>query len=368
MTVTTALEPLQSRVAWVRQELRATLAAFEPAGPWDEDLELCNGLHALLVWLAGEAAEVPHEDLLPAAAAMELLHHAVSVRDERPASVSVARAFSLIAKTTPDSVQSFAELAEQLVTGKWRRHTRVDLWHMTEQAYLEEVYSKSALLLATSCKIGASLGPLGSCPSQMREALTAYGYSLGMAWQIQEDLHALLGADGWRQAFGREGRGRAGAGKERGSRVSTGGGDAGGAPLRGTAAAFQYPSHRTGTVAKAGAMVPRLGWNSGASTWLGQPRVLGASWEQDTLPLPVIHSLQHSERTRWLLLSSRTHRRPISHPLLVRCLQDSGSLQYTRSVTRAYVKKAKASLSALPSSLAKCQLLDVANSLLESVE
>jgi heptaprenyl diphosphate synthase len=62
----------------------------------------------------------------------------------------------------------------------------------TEEAYLSSIDGKTASLLATSCRIGALVADL---PRAQVEALTVFGRSFGMAFQIVDDLLDVTSTD-----------------------------------------------------------------------------------------------------------------------------------------------------------------------------
>jgi heptaprenyl diphosphate synthase len=61
-----------------------------------------------------------------------------------------------------------------------------------ESAYLAAISGKTASLMATACRIGALTARLG--PSEV-EALTAFGESFGMVFQIRDDVLDIVGTD-----------------------------------------------------------------------------------------------------------------------------------------------------------------------------
>ncbi len=62
----------------------------------------------------------------------------------------------------------------------------------SEKAYLDSIDGKTASLLATACRIGAIVGEL---PRDQIEALTVFGHSFGMAFQIVDDLLDVTATD-----------------------------------------------------------------------------------------------------------------------------------------------------------------------------
>lgn len=164
-----------------------------------------------LVLLGGHAARPEPETarLVPIAAAVELIHLATLVHDDiidraetrrgQPAlhrafndQVAVltgdflfARAFQLLAGTGhPDVVAEAANVVHTMCVGEIRQnldHGRV----ATEAEYLRRIDAKTAQFLATSCRLGALAV---DAPAAVREALTAYGWHIGMAYQLVDDL------------------------------------------------------------------------------------------------------------------------------------------------------------------------------------
>ena len=62
----------------------------------------------------------------------------------------------------------------------------------TEQSYLSSIDGKTASLLATACRIG---GIVGDLPRAQIDALTTFGRSFGMAFQIVDDLLDVTSTD-----------------------------------------------------------------------------------------------------------------------------------------------------------------------------
>jgi heptaprenyl diphosphate synthase len=62
----------------------------------------------------------------------------------------------------------------------------------TEEAYLSSIDGKTASLLATSCRVG---GIVADLPRQQIEALTVFGRSFGIAFQIVDDLLDVTATD-----------------------------------------------------------------------------------------------------------------------------------------------------------------------------
>lgn len=276
--------------ATIGRELRDGLQATSWLAPAsvNEWLALSGDrLPGTLLLLSGGLGPTGEERLLPAAVAMEMMVLARLVQDDGHREFLYARAFASVAHLPAFVIGAFSDVMESFAMERVRENTQSLDLPMTEEQYLEHVYAKSGLLLATCGQLGARLT---ACPAETVEALTMYGFALGMALQIREDMRPWLGV--------------------------------------------------------------------GLS---GFPRaqVQRAQVQGGRLPMPVIHSLLHSEQTR-LLLTAAT-RVPVKS--LTRCLRQSGSLAYTDSVVSTYIAKAKASLSVLPSSDIKTALLDLLSTL-----
>jgi geranylgeranyl pyrophosphate synthase len=235
-----------------------------------------------LVLLAGGVDATCEDELLPAAVSMQTL----ALTRLLPAGVYreflYARALIAITHLPAFVIQSFSDVVKGWSgKDKGEREEKRSLslgtlgrLRMSEEEYLEQAYAETGVLFASCCQIGARLA---MCTNEVVEALTTYGFSLGMAVQIRKD----------------------------------------------SAPWFQARKNR----------LPLA-----------------------TPSLPVIHSLEHSEQTRLLL--SATHG-AVPPAALLRCLRQSGSIAYTNAMVHSYIRKAKASLSVLPSSPVKEALLDV---------
>ncbi|HSG29152.1 MAG TPA: polyprenyl synthetase family protein [Candidatus Krumholzibacterium sp.] len=65
---------------------------------------------------------------------------------------------------------------------------------MTEEVYMEMIYSKTASLFAASSECGAVASRSGG-RAELREAMSEYGRKLGLAFQITDDLFDYLAID-----------------------------------------------------------------------------------------------------------------------------------------------------------------------------
>jgi octaprenyl-diphosphate synthase len=96
-----------------------------------------------------------------------------------------ARAFSrMVADGNLRIVQGLADATVLMVEGEVRQLRMSRTMSMDEKDYLMVVDRKTARLISACCRTGAILGEAGEAGE---EALEAYGYHLGLAYQIADD-------------------------------------------------------------------------------------------------------------------------------------------------------------------------------------
>jgi len=174
-------------------------------------------LRPALVLISGQIGEYDLNRLIPAAAAMELIHMASLVHDDildgaatrrgtptinnvwgNPVAVTTgdflfANAFVLLAKINNAEVDNTAcDAALSLSMGELYQMQTVHNSNQNLDDYLNKIYHKTAALFSASCEIGAVLAK-GS--QQEVEALAKYGKNLGMAFQIYDDVLDLEGSE-----------------------------------------------------------------------------------------------------------------------------------------------------------------------------
>jgi heptaprenyl diphosphate synthase len=160
--------------------------------------------------LAGKFYGYPIEKLLPVAMALELIHMATLVHDDvvddsktrrgRPTVkakwgniVSVATGDYLLAKSLeliaridhPQVSRILAEVSVEMSQGEIQQIKASYDVHQNLKQYYYRIKRKTALLISASCKLGALVS---SAPKREVWALGAYGHSLGMAFQIVDDI------------------------------------------------------------------------------------------------------------------------------------------------------------------------------------
>ncbi len=165
----------------------------------------------LLSYLATGGADV--RDVAPIAAAIELVHTASVVHDDindhgvvrrgRPSVNSIwGRTFALL---TGDFLFTkvyelmapygelnvpFAEATIALVEGETLQASAVKENNFSRQVYMDIIARKTAALFKAGATIG---GKLGHADDAQLEALSQYGFNIGLAFQIIDDILDIIG-------------------------------------------------------------------------------------------------------------------------------------------------------------------------------
>jgi heptaprenyl diphosphate synthase len=170
----------------------------------------------MLVLLCGHLGDPTDARLVPCAAAIELTHLATlyhdDVMDEAAvrrgvASVNArydntvailtgdylfARSSSLAADLGTYVSRVLADTIAALCEGQIMESEHAATDHQTIDRYLAVVERKTAALLATSCHLGAWLG---GAPPEHVAAATEFGRSLGVAFQLSDDVLDIAGRE-----------------------------------------------------------------------------------------------------------------------------------------------------------------------------
>ena len=178
-------------------------------------------LRPALVLLSSKFYPADADKVTCLAAAVETLHTATLIHDDlidnsflrrgnptlntmwnRAATVLTgdylfARAASFAAETESVRVISiFAQTLMTICSGELNQIFGIDGRQPTANArkyYYQRIYSKTASLFAASAEAG---GLLGDAPEPEAQALRDYGYNLGMAFQIVDDILDFAGNEG----------------------------------------------------------------------------------------------------------------------------------------------------------------------------
>jgi heptaprenyl diphosphate synthase len=163
----------------------------------------------MLVLLSGYFGDPTDSRLISGSVAIELVHLAtlyhddvIDEADSRRGSPSVnarwdntvailtgdylfARASEISTDLGPEVCRLLARTIAVLCDGQIREVDVSGKVDQTEEAYLEIIRRKTGVLIATSCRLG---GMLSEASDDDVETLDAFGESLGMAFQLSDDI------------------------------------------------------------------------------------------------------------------------------------------------------------------------------------
>ena len=163
----------------------------------------------MLALVAGYFGDPTDSRLIPGAAAIELTHVATLYHDDvmdeaasRHGVTSVntrwdntvailtgdylfARASEISADLGPDVCRLLARTIAVLCDGQIRDVASAGNVDKTEDDHLEIIRRKTSILIASSCRLG---GMLSDAPPEDLETLEAFGASLGLAFQLSDDI------------------------------------------------------------------------------------------------------------------------------------------------------------------------------------
>jgi geranylgeranyl pyrophosphate synthase len=219
LEILSLLEPIRKELEVVEERLRQAVEVEQSRLEGVLRYVLDSGgkrIRPALVILASKSHNSDAtERVLPLAAAVELLHTATLVHDDlldgslmrrgnptlnvdlsTGAVILVgdylfARAADLAAETQSVPVVSlFAQTLMTICGGELKQAFGEGAWRRTKEDYFQSIFSKTASLFAASGESGALLS--GAPPATVR-ALRDYGYNLGMAFQIVDDILDFTG-------------------------------------------------------------------------------------------------------------------------------------------------------------------------------
>ena len=213
--------PAAHDLLMVEAQLRKEIASDPPeVARAMADLFHAGGkrLRPALVLLAARCGTYEIDRVLPAAMAVEVTHAATLVHDDvidrsatrrgrptvaaslgdEPAIVIgdfyFAKAYEHAARTRAhEVVVILAEAVMKICAGEVRQQAIRYRYSTSIDEYMQRIEAKTATLLAACCDIGALLGGL---LEKDREALRNYGRSLGLAFQIADDVLDYTGTEG----------------------------------------------------------------------------------------------------------------------------------------------------------------------------
>ncbi len=202
----------EQRVRQVEDLIREQSNGFHPGISEALNILLSSGgkrLRPVTTLLVGDILQADQDDLLTLAAAIELLHTATLVHDDLiDASMLRRGSPTLNAKWSPgatvltgdflfaraaflatqaDSITAnrmFAETLSKIVNGELNQMLAREL-SFSHEEYNKRIEAKTAALFQTSSAI---VGTLVDITPEVREAISAYGYHIGMAFQLMDDI------------------------------------------------------------------------------------------------------------------------------------------------------------------------------------
>lgn len=218
-TLASIQSQINGRLTEVLSELRRIVVSdFDMIEDVNEYLLLMRGklFRPTLLLLANEVGESPDDDAITLAAVVELVHLATLVHDDavdhsvlRRGQPTVnalwthqiavimgdylySRGVSELAELgNLEAVRVLAAAANEMSVGEMRQLTTYDALDFTEDDYHRLIAAKTASLMSAACEMGALVG--GAAP--FRKPLKKFGHSLGMAFQIADDLLDYTGTE-----------------------------------------------------------------------------------------------------------------------------------------------------------------------------
>ena len=98
----------------------------------------------------------------------------------------LAKAFSILTSLQNLRILKIvSETTEKLSEGELFQMMNIGNLDVTEEDYLQIIIDKTAVLMETACRGGAILGGLNS---EKEEALAQFGFNLGIAFQMTDDV------------------------------------------------------------------------------------------------------------------------------------------------------------------------------------
>jgi geranylgeranyl pyrophosphate synthase len=213
MDISFVLEPLRDDLKRVETKVREASTVEYPLLATVLDAIISAGgkqLRPAVLLLAARIYSYPFDLLLPAAAGVQLLHTATLIHDDVidqaglrrgkptlnavfPSSTVILVGDFLFAQSAslasePNNVhvmRAFANSLAAICNGQLAEIFKASSWEQTRADYEARIYGKTAALFELSTEIGAVLG--GASDADVR-ALRDYGRSIGMAFQIIDDV------------------------------------------------------------------------------------------------------------------------------------------------------------------------------------
>jgi len=216
----TIYEPIQADLAKVKDSLRSISKVDFPWLSEQLGYVVRSGgkrLRPALSLLAGKFYNYNLKYLLPMAAAVELMHTATLIHDdaidksvvrrgkatiykiwgEEPAVLLGDYLFAKAGEFVSDTqslrvIKRFSQTLATISSGELSQLLGAFKIEQTRQHYFQRISSKTASLFSLATESGAILS---EAPEKSVEALKEYGYNLGIAFQIVDDILDFIGTE-----------------------------------------------------------------------------------------------------------------------------------------------------------------------------
>ena len=220
MELDTIYEPIQADLAKVKDSLRSISKVDFPWLSEQLGYVVRSGgkrLRPALTLLTGKFYNYNLKYLLPMAAAVELMHTATLVHDdaidksvarrgkatiykiwgEEPAVLLGDYLFAKAGEFASDTqslrvIKRFSQTLATISSGELSQLLGAFKIEQTRQHYFQRISSKTASLFSLATESGAILS---EAPEKSVEALKEYGYNLGIAFQIMDDILDFIGTE-----------------------------------------------------------------------------------------------------------------------------------------------------------------------------
>ena len=220
MKTASIYRPIEEEMLQVEEDLKAVYRLdFPHLAEIIEHVLKSKGkrIRPALALLAGRFYKYNLGLLIPMATGVELLHTATLVHDDtidnslvrrgsptvnslwsRSAAILAgdylfAKSADLVSTTGNVRVMRlFAQALMAICNGELTQSFSTYDWRQTRQDYYTRIGSKTATLFAVAAETGAVLS---EAPAQAVQALKSYGYNLGMAFQIVDDILDFAGEE-----------------------------------------------------------------------------------------------------------------------------------------------------------------------------
>ena len=211
---------VQDQLTKVDALMRAQAIGYHPDLQNALDLILSSGgkrIRATLTLLAGRVVEAEEGGIITLASAIEMLHTATLVHDDlidgsllrrgmptlnsqwSPGATVLtgdflfARAAKLASDTyNIDVMRIFSETLGVIVNGEIAQLFSNN-YLTNREIYFSRIYAKTASLFETACKATALLN---KCDQKVQEAMGLFGFNIGIAFQIIDDILDFNGEQG----------------------------------------------------------------------------------------------------------------------------------------------------------------------------